>query len=436
LRARFVARIVLGPWLAGGDGGDEAVRALHDDVDARAVGMSLAEIKAQQGRSMRVGVGGGSSGSDDNATADGLTEPLHAQQMKKLTKIDLGVFLQLAGRHHANHWQSALSNLKVHFRAAATHSGKNASSTVRGSAAAAAAAAAAAVAATSGGRTLGVSAFRDFLSLLQPNIDSRHAHTLYAEAMRHSIGSSSSRRSAGGEGVEFDDFLVAGGAQLLSQDYLRQAYAHSDWSVLHGEQEVVSTVRAAWDRLQPTLRPFLGLAASDGSALSRLVSERLGKLEALLCSQLLALHGASLAGGKVRAVVQTFRDLVYEVYAYFRFRETRGAMVRVKGTIPVGPDASIASASWGAGSAWLGAAVPPAAELAAAPGPCAAHLCDELHALLFMLQRELEAFVPHENVPAHEQVSSNANADGQDHANAAQYARGPSSTARSQYTRR
>jgi len=406
LRARFVARVVLGPWLGDGGVADEAVRALHDDVDARAVGMSLAEIKAQQGRSMRVvAEGGNGSGGGGDLSPTGVdTEPLHAQQLKKLTKIDLGVFLQLAAKHHAHHWTAAMRKLKLHYRMAAE----------KGIAAAASAVAAASGNATgstagsgSSSRTLGFTSFRDFLLLLQPSIDSRHASALYAEALRHALtkrGSSRALRgSNGGDGVGFDDFVAAGGAQLLAQDYLRQAFQHSDWSVLHGEQEIVSTLRLLWDRLQPALRPFLALASTDGSALSRLLGERLRRLSDTLNAQLLSLHG-NLAASQVRAAVQTFRDTVYEAYGYCRFREANGALMRVRGS-PVATASGVAPAC---SPHWLGLAVPPASELAAAPGPSATHLRDELHALLFMLQRELEAFVPHEQMPPHDQSRDHA----------------------------
>lgn len=122
---------------------------------------------------------------------------------------------------------------------------------------------------------------------------------------------------------------------------------------------------------------------ADGSLLSRLLSERVGRLQSRLQSGLTALQH-SVSSPRVREVIAALRDLIYELYGYLRYREESGALVRVR------------ARSNHAASLLSPDAPPPPWELASAPGPNADHLNDEVHALLFMVQRELEAFCPQE----------------------------------------
>ena len=339
LRTRFVTRLLADSI------GPEALKALNESVEARAECMSLAEVKQQQNRALRYGV----------VSEPGQeVEPMQAQQLKLLTKIDLGEFLHLASVQFSASWKTQIKNLKAHWNGAQPKA------------------------------ALSFAQFKAFVMQLQPNVDSRHLQQLYADCVFHS--------KAGRDGVRFDDFLSGGGAQLLLHDHARAVYRASDFGVVHGDKEIMAAVASNWARLKPAMTPFKQLAQTDGSALSVLLSERLTRLESDMDACLASLQHA-VTSPRVRQLVGAMRDVIYEVYGFLRYREETGAQVRTH----VRAHPAMAA---------LSPASAPPLDLATAPGPTAAHLTDELHAMLFMVQREMEAFCPMQPLPAHMMIHS------------------------------
>jgi hypothetical protein len=99
--------------------------------------------------------------------------------------------------------------------------------------------------------------------------------------------------------------------------------------LLHGEKEILRCLDLSWSRLKPSIAPLLRLVSSEGHALSCLVHERLTRLSLHLDSVRLSIS-ASLNNVRIREYLKGFRELVYEVYGYLRYREEYGATSKMK----------------------------------------------------------------------------------------------------------